>query len=157
MVCVARRFRDRLVYKHRKRHRMWPTPPHSEQLSLLQSGKGGSSSSTAENAARNREDIRHRLIFIPPIILRGSALFECRGRVWRRVVAGVLLLSDPSRFARRSRSCRCKKINNKKWVDPEIAQIPRWGWHKIIGTILYFFLINSESLPAPPHFVYNLY
>lgn len=88
---------------------MWPTPPHSEQLSLLQSGKGGSSSSTTENAARNRDDIRHRSILIPPVISIGCALFVCCGRVWRRVVAGALLLSDPSRFARRSRSCRCKK------------------------------------------------
>lgn len=32
-VCLARRFQDRLVYKHRKRHRMYPTPPHSSSAS----------------------------------------------------------------------------------------------------------------------------
>lgn len=146
MVCVARRFGDRLVYKHRKRHRMWPTPPHSEQLSLLQPGKRGL---IFFHPRQHRSYLRtHSTLFDSfnptPIQKWWCALFE-----WHRASAvvdvGALLLADPRRSGRRLRSCRCRKKKKKEWILKWLKTGARW--HKITKRI--FFWSDLDPCPRP--------
>lgn len=131
--------RDRLVYKHRKRHRMWPAPPRSEPRSLLRP-------QGAHRLPQRLEIVDATDIFCWFIVI----IFFFRRFYWDSPLSVSRACVVVGALVRRFADCQ----RTGSWNDTK--QTRRWpnGFFKNI----YLHLIHSENLPAPPHkprFVHN--